>query len=41
MDTGLDNNDLRISHFFSNIGPGMLCGKSDNLSVNFAPAALN
>ena len=43
MDTGFDKNDLRISHFFSpayfQLGPGMLWKKSNNLSVNFAPAA--
>jgi hypothetical protein len=43
LDTGLDKNDLKISHFFSpayfQVGPGMLWKKSDNLSVNFAPAA--
>lgn len=43
MDTGLDKNDVRISHFFSpayfQFGPGMLWKKSNNLSVNFAPAA--
>jgi hypothetical protein len=43
LDTGLDKNDLKISHFFSpayfQLGPGMLWKKSDNLSVNFAPAA--
>lgn len=43
MDTGLDKNGVRISHFFSpayfQMGPGMLWKKNDNLSVNFAPAA--
>lgn len=43
MDTGFDKNDLRISHFFSpayfQLGPGMLWKKSNNLSMNFAPAA--
>jgi hypothetical protein len=43
LDTGLDKNDERISHFFSpayfQFGPGMLWKKSNNLSVNFAPAA--
>lgn len=43
MDTGLDKNDLRISHFFSpayfQMGPGMLWKKNNNVSVNFAPAA--
>ncbi|MBE0390558.1 DUF3078 domain-containing protein [Flavobacterium sp. PL002] len=43
MDTGLDKDNVRISHFFSpayfQVGPGMLWKKSDNLSVNFAPAA--
>ncbi|MDO8316453.1 MAG: DUF3078 domain-containing protein [Flavobacterium sp.] len=42
MDTGLDKNDDKISHFFSpayfQLGPGMLWKKSDNLSVNFSPA---
>ncbi len=43
MDTGLDKNDAKISHFFSpayfQFGPGFLWKKSNNLSVNFAPAA--
>ena len=43
MDTGLDKNDLRISHFFSpayfQMGPGVLWKKNNNVSVNFAPAA--
>jgi hypothetical protein len=43
LDTGLDKNDLKISHFFSpayfQLGPGMLWKKNDNLSINFAPAA--
>lgn len=43
LDTGLDKDGVRISHFFSpayfQVGPGMLWKKSDNLSVNFAPAA--
>jgi hypothetical protein len=43
LDTGLDKNDLRISHFFSpayfQMGPGMLWKKNNNVSVNFAPAA--
>lgn len=42
MDTGLDKNDGKISHFFSpayfQLGPGMLWKKSNNLSVNFSPA---
>ena len=42
MDAGNDNNDLKISHFFSpayfQLGPGMLWKKSNNLSVNFSPA---
>ena len=42
MDTGLNNNDEKISHFFSpayfQLGPGMLWKKSNNLSVNFSPA---
>lgn len=43
MDTGLDKNNLKISHFFSpayfQFGPGMLWKKDDNLSINIAPAA--
>lgn len=43
LDTGLDKDGTRISHFFSpayfQVGPGMLWKKNDNLSVNFAPAA--
>ncbi|WP_426094268.1 DUF3078 domain-containing protein [Flavobacterium sp. DSR2-3-3] len=42
MDTGLDKNDDKISHFFSpayfQLGPGMLWKKSNNLSINFSPA---
>ena len=42
MDTGLDKNEEKISHFFSpayfQLGPGMLWKKSNNLSVNFSPA---
>ena len=42
MDTGLNKNDDKISHFFSpayfQLGPGMLWKKSNNLSVNFSPA---
>ena len=42
MDSGLDKDDLKISHFFSpayfQFGPGMLWKKSNNLSVNFSPA---
>ena len=42
MDTGLDNNEVKLSHFFSpayfQFGPGMLWKKSNNLSVNFSPA---
>ena len=42
MDTGLDKNDEKISHFFSpayfQLGPGMLWKKSNNLSVNFSLA---
>ncbi|SHM53789.1 DUF3078 domain-containing protein [Flavobacterium xanthum] len=42
MDTGLDKNMTKISHFFSpayfQLGPGMLWKKNDNLSVNFSPA---
>ena len=43
MDTGLDKNSVKISHFFSpayfQLGPGFLWKKNDNLSVNFSPAA--
>ncbi|GGA67447.1 protein of unknown function precursor [Flavobacterium palustre] len=43
MDTGVDKNNLKISHFFSpayfQLGPGFLWKKDDNLSVNIAPAA--
>ena len=43
MDTGLDKNAVKISHFFSpayfQFGPGFLWKKNDNLSVNFSPAA--
>ena len=43
MDTGLDMNGTKISHFFSpayfQLGPGLLWKKNDNLSVNFSPAA--
>jgi hypothetical protein len=42
MDTGLDNNDLRISHFSLQLHfkwTWNVVEKSDNLSVNFAPAA--
>ncbi|OCB77253.1 DUF3078 domain-containing protein [Flavobacterium crassostreae] len=43
LDMGLGKDGTRISHFFSpayfQFGPGMLWKKSDNLSVNFAPAA--
>lgn len=43
LDTGFDKNNMKISHFFSpayfQFGPGMLWKKSNNLSVNFAPAA--
>jgi hypothetical protein len=43
MDTGVDKNDMKISHFFSpayfQLGPGLLWKKDDNLSVNFSPAA--
>lgn len=42
MDTGLDENGIKNSHFMSpaylQIGPGMLWKKSDNLKVNIAPA---
>lgn len=43
MDTGLDKNDVKISHLFSpayfQFGPGFLWKKDNNTSVNFAPAA--
>ncbi|MEL1240953.1 DUF3078 domain-containing protein [Flavobacterium flavipallidum] len=43
MDTGLDKNDVKISHFFSpayfQFGPGILYKRDNNLSVNIAPAA--
>jgi hypothetical protein len=43
MDTGVDKNGVKISHFLSpayfQFGPGFLWKKNDNLSVNFAPAA--
>ncbi|WP_326935690.1 DUF3078 domain-containing protein [Flavobacterium sp. PL11] len=42
MDTGLDKNMIKISHFFSpayfQLGPGILWKKNDNLSVNISPA---
>ncbi|WP_317124992.1 hypothetical protein [Flavobacterium sp. RSP49] len=42
MDTGLDNEEVKLSHFFSpgyfQFGPGMLWKKSNNLSVSFSPA---
>ena len=42
MDTGVDANGNKISHFFSpaylQAGPGMLWKKSNNLKVNIAPA---
>ncbi|SHF98462.1 Protein of unknown function [Flavobacterium segetis] len=42
VDTGLDKNMTKISHFFSpaffQLGPGILWKKNDNLSVNFSPA---
>ena len=42
MDTGLDKNMTKISHFFSpayfQLGPGILWKKNDNLSVNISPA---
>jgi len=42
MDTGLNADSVRLSHFFSpayfQIGPGMLWKKNDNLSINIAPA---
>jgi hypothetical protein len=42
MDSGYDKNNQKISHFFSpaytQLGPGMLWKKSNNLSVNFSPA---
>ncbi|KQB43218.1 DUF3078 domain containing protein [Flavobacterium daejeonense] len=43
MDTGLDKDGLKISHFFSpayfQFGPGFLWKKDNNLSINIAPAA--
>lgn len=43
LDTGVDKNDMKISHFFSpayfQFGPGFLWKKDNNLSVNIAPAA--
>jgi hypothetical protein len=43
MDTGVDKNGVKLSHFLSpayfQFGPGFLWKKNDNLSVNFAPAA--
>ncbi|HJR99827.1 MAG TPA: DUF3078 domain-containing protein [Flavobacterium sp.] len=43
MDTGLDKNEMKISHFFSpayfQFGPGFLWKKDDNASINIAPAA--
>lgn len=43
MDTGVDKNNVKISHFFSpayfQFGPGFLWKKDNNASVNFAPAA--
>lgn len=43
MDSGNDINGNKISHFFSpaylQFGPGFLWKKSDDLKVNFAPAA--
>lgn len=42
MDTGIDKDGVRTSHFMSpaylQVGPGMLWKKSDNLKVNIAPA---
>ena len=42
MDSGVDGDNNKISHFFSpgylQFGPGMLWKKSDNLHVNIAPA---
>ena len=42
MDSGLDKNMTKISHFFSpayfQFGPGIWWKKNDNLSVNFSPA---
>jgi hypothetical protein len=42
MDTGLNADGIRLSHFFSpayfQIGPGMLWKKNDNISFNIAPA---
>lgn len=43
LDTGVDKNDMKISHFFSpayfQFGPGFLWKKEDNVSINIAPAA--
>jgi hypothetical protein len=43
MDTGLDKNNVKISHFFSpayfQFGPGFLWKKDNNASINIAPAA--
>ena len=43
MDTGLDKNNVKISHFFSpayfQLGPGLLWKKDNNASINIAPAA--
>lgn len=42
MDSGYDKNNEKISHYFSpaysQLGPGMLWKKSNDLSVNFSPA---
>jgi hypothetical protein len=42
MDTGLNADGVRLSHFFSpayfQLGPGMLWKKNDNISFNIAPA---
>lgn len=43
LDTGVDKNEVKISHFFSpayfQFGPGFLWKKEDNVSINIAPAA--
>ncbi|MES2239551.1 MAG: DUF3078 domain-containing protein [Bacteroidota bacterium] len=43
MDTGLDKNNVKISHFFSpayfQFGPGFLWKKDNNASINISPAA--
>lgn len=43
MDTGVDKNNVKISHLFSpayfQFGPGFLWKKDNNASINFSPAA--